>query len=462
MYKIFKNEIKISQFLKGGSKYYIKDDESLFRRLNLDDGKLDFNLAKPFFEVPILYNNFDFKMLSSIIETLNMYNYYKKEHNIDIEEIEVLKGELNAVENKLKEGVKEDGSKLKSEQIAELETAKEEFEAQIKVKESERKSRMTRILRAAIGNLKELGLFDHYTSKFIEFDTFVDSIISEELTIRNKDKLKGQILNIISTDIYSKNIDQLNKMFIPVKFLIYILLKGVKKYLEENDITKEKITEISNKLNKKISDESLEEDLINFFENIIYYLSDPYPIKEFYDDYKELYNEYKDDIDCSKIYFRQIFKQPLIPSMVNRRFLSMQGGNYDQLDYILNGGSINTIVRIPNLSSYFKSQLKFIDNKLKSNNKKLSESSRRDIEQIIDSLEKHEKNLKDQFELLKSAYLVEEDKINVKKHKQHIIEAQKSLSKHKRYTGPFGDLINNLQKIANGIDKKEKPLDKFF
>ena len=74
MYKIFKNEIKISQFLKGGSKYYI-EDENDFRKLNLDDGKLDFNLAKPFFEVPILYNNFDFKMLSSIIETLNMYNY---------------------------------------------------------------------------------------------------------------------------------------------------------------------------------------------------------------------------------------------------------------------------------------------------------------------------------------------------------------------------------------------------
>ena len=201
---------------------------------------------------------------------------------------------------------------------------------------------------------------------------------------------------------------------------------------------------------------------VNLAINVAYYLSNPYTLKDYYDDYKELYNKYKDDIDCNKIYFRQTFKSTLIPSMVNRRFLPMQGGNYDQLDYILNGGSINTIVRIPNLSSYFKSQLKFIDNKLKSNNKKLSENSRRDIEQIIDSLEKHEKNLKDQFELLKSAYLVEEDTINVKKHKQEIIEAQKSLSKHKRYIGPFGDLINNLQKIANGIDKKEKPLDKFF
>jgi hypothetical protein len=461
MYKIFKNEIKISQFLKGGSEYYIKEGDA-FRGLNLGDGKLDFNLAKPFFEVPILYNNFDFKMLSSIIETLNMYNYYKKEHIVDIEKIELLKGELNKVEETLKKGVNEDESKLTQENIENIEIIKEEVEARIRVEEYELKLRMTRILRAAIGNLKELGLFDHYTSKFIEFDTFVDSIISEELTIRNKEILKNQILNIMSTNIYSKSIDQLNKMFIPVKFLIFFLLKGGNKYLAENDITKQQktqiITNISNEINKGIS-----EDLNNFFENIKYYLSDPYPIKQFYDDYKILYNEYKDDIDCSKIYFRQIFKQPLIPSMVNRRFfLPMQGGNYDQLDYMLNGGSINTIVRIPNLSSYFKSQLKFIDNKLKSNNKKLSENSRRDIEQIIDSLEKHEKNLKDQFELLKSAYLVEEDTINVKKHKQEIIEAQKSLSKHKRYIGPFGDLINNLEKIANGIDKKEKPLDKFF
>ena len=48
--------------------------------------------------------------------------------------------------------------------------------------------------------------------------------------------------------------------------------------------------------------------------------------------------------------------------MINPRFL---GGNYDQLEYMLNGGSLNTIVRIPNLSNYFKSQLRFVEQKLK-------------------------------------------------------------------------------------------------
>ena len=54
--------------------------------------------------------------------------------------------------------------------------------------------------------------------------------------------------------------------------------------------------------------------------------------------------------------------------MINARFLG--GGNYDQLEYMLNGGSLNTIVRIPNLSNYFKSQLRFVEQKLKIHNKK--------------------------------------------------------------------------------------------
>ena len=62
---------------------------------------------------------------------------------------------------------------------------------------------------------------------------------------------------------------------------------------------------------------------------------------------------------------------------------------------MLNGGSLTTIVRIPNLSNYFKSQLRFVEQKIKKiHNKNLSEKSRKDIEQIIDALERHETNLK--------------------------------------------------------------------
>ena len=208
---------------------------------------------------------------------------------------------------------------------------------------------------------------------------------------------------------------------------------------------------------KPIIEDDYNNDLLEYYKKNFFYT-----LEEYYEDFKIIYDEYKDDIDCNKIYFRQTFKKSQYFS-VNKRFLSMQGGNYDQLQYNLDGGSLNTIVRIPNLSSYFKSQLKFIENKLRANNKTLSENSRRDINQIIDSLDKHENNLKNNFELLKSAYLINEGTVNLKQHESQIIEAKKSLSKHKRYAGTFGDLINTLEKIANNYKNKgKKPLDKFF
>merc|ERR1712070_69254 len=86
MYKIYNNQIKINQFLKGGSKLksietnaYINDDN--FHLINLIDD-IDFNLVKPFFGVPIVFDNFDFKMLNAIIKTLNMFKYYKNIINL--------------------------------------------------------------------------------------------------------------------------------------------------------------------------------------------------------------------------------------------------------------------------------------------------------------------------------------------------------------------------------------------
>ena len=140
----------------------------------------------------------------------------------------------------------------------------------------------------------------------------------------------------------------------------------------------------------------------------------------------------------------------------------MSGGNYSQLEYLLNGGSINTIVRIPKLSEYFKSQLRYIESKLKANNKSLSQNSRTDIQQIIDSLDKHEQKLRDQFELLKSAHLVDNDVINVELDEDKIKEAKKSLNKHKRYSGAFGDILYNLEIIANKISNDTKLTAKPF
>jgi len=401
MYKIYNNEIKILQLIKGGSelipsgdKVYNKEcplfdtDSPQFPGenedpLNLDDKSIDFDLVPPFFDVSIDFHNFNEEMLTAIILTLLIFRYYSDK--------------------------KDDNNRVK-------------------------------LLKLAIGNLKEIGLFDHYKNDFIEFSTFVNNIISKEVFKKLFDQEKAE------KEVQIKD---------PYPAAYYFL-----KILTFED------GNIKNLLKKGGFRPSL-----NFEKNITVYLSNisilKYSLKTFYDEYKALYKENKDSIDTTKIYFRQVFNVPLVKYKVNKRFIPFplfSGGNYDQLQYILNGGSINTIVRIPKLSEYFKSQLKFIENKLRINNKKLSENSRRDINQIIDGLDKHENNLRNKFELLKSAYLIDRDTINIQDKEQQKLmeEAKKSLNKHKRYSGRFGDLINTLEKIANKDNEKKKPLDRFF
>ena len=605
MYKIYNNQIKINQFLKGGSKLksietnaYINSD--FFYLINLIDD-IDFNLVKPFFGVPIVFDNFDFKMLNAIIKTLNMFNSYKNF-------IDHLKSKELIIKN-LKEEIynKRDDDTKKKELQNKLEDEKKFFEYIEKngnifqknllrfeknIKESKKK-----LLQITIGNFKELGLFDHYENKFINFNTFVDNIISKEnlskitydqknpvsiflilllfkknisfpesqdesntsqeegegkeerkkddkkkesedkrnadqkesgvsqkinrINIKekinptridvskgnkikfndginnprakndteikfisdaknniNKANVNKQLINLPNYDLnkfsynYSIKMDGYQPPFIKnqKEYTIYnpnnyyLKMANFNQFRELNPNIKTKpiiqgslLSEQKGGGYKPIIEDDYNNDLLEYNKKNFFYT-----LEEYYEDFKKIYDEYKDDIDCNKIYFRQTFKKSQYFS-VNKRFLSMQGGNYDQLQYNLDGGSLNTIVRIPNLSSYFKSQLKFIENKLRANNKTLSENSRRDINQIIDSLDKHENNLKNNFELLKSAYLINEGTVNLKQHKSQIIEAKKSLSKHKRYAGTFGDLINTLEKIANNYKNKgKKPLDKFF
>ena len=611
MYKIYKKQIKINQFLKGGSKLksietntYINNN--FFPLINLIDD-IDFNLVKPFFGVPIVFDNFDFKMLNAIIKTLNMFKYYKNVINL-------LKSEELFIKNLKKEIYNERDNNSKNELQNNLEKIIEEkkknfdniekkgniFEKNLLRFEKNIKESKKKLLQITIGNFKELGLFDHYENKFINFHTFVDNIISKENLSKitydqknpvsiflilllfkknisfttSKDEEGGKEFNTSQKSKEEKNkdddqeesnvlqeINRINKrekskkqdilgenvkkkvkeiekkeeinpttidvgkgkipfndgISIPtesdkeidVNKIIYDAEELKKKNESYNSIDKKKTNDTSYQLNrhpeynwrkpwnyyvnpngskpvpeqfndyinfkkiypqtnlvygpkifggyKPIIEDDYNNDLLEYYKKDIFYT-----LEEYYEDFKIIYDEYKDDIDFNKIYFRQTFNNPQYFS-VNKRFLSMQGGNYDQLQYNLDGGSLNTIVRIPNLSSYFKSQLKFIENKLRANNKTLSENSRRDINQIIDSLDKHENNLKNNFELLKSAYLINEGTVNLKQHKSQIIEAKKSLSKHKRYAGTFGDLINTLEKIANNYKNKgKKPLDKFF
>ena len=123
---------------------------------------------------------------------------------------------------------------------------------------------------------------------------------------------------------------------------------------------------------------------------------------------------------------------------------------------MLNGGSLNTIIRIPNLTQYFKDQLKIVENGLRIKNKSLSVSSRNEILQIIEALEKHEKQLHEQFDLLKNAHLLDEDKISLREDEDKLKRAKSSLRKYIRGSNGLYDIIENIIRITDDIKGKKK------
>ena len=498
MYKIKHNEIKILQNLKGGSVFSSLGKSSSFKNhplelevynetrlfngtgananrnytflLNLHKD-IDFKLIRPLFGQEIRYEKFDLNMFIAIILTLRMFKVYETFLSTD-EELQdfIDRGGVNAdyLEYGLAGTLKIPFGKLIRPKetvpgnpgvadgdpggplapvldLAEM----TESDADNLVTEdvlNEAKKIRKKLVELGIGVLKVLQLYDHYENKFIEYEDFkknigtpadtgdIDLIVGLEDNKSQKELAKSFVDNLV--DIDETDVDD------PVE--IGALANSA------NDIDG-----VIKKIQKYIG---LTEHGIEITNNTI---GDIFNLKKFYNNIKYLYNRYyKEEINCKKIYFRQIFvnpPQPPNPYMLNRRWL-LEGGNYDKLDYMLNGGSLNTIVRIPNLSEYFKSQLNIVENRLRVNNKALSEVSKREINQIIDALHEHEKNLKDQFELLKAAHLIDQKEISIKDDADKLKKAKSSLRKHIRYSGALVDIIRTVAETFKSQEDEQKSL----
>ena len=134
------------------------------------------------------------------------------------------------------------------------------------------------------------------------------------------------------------------------------------------------------------------------------------------------------------------------------------GGGYDSLNYCLNGGTLSTLIRVPNLTNYFKSQLSVVEARLRNSNKTLSAVTKTQIQTVIDQLEKHENFLKDTFELLKNSHLIDENKIDMTLHKDKLEKAKVSLRKHGRYSNVLQDIIKTIL----DVQKSNFPAKKYF
>jgi hypothetical protein len=134
------------------------------------------------------------------------------------------------------------------------------------------------------------------------------------------------------------------------------------------------------------------------------------------------------------------------------------GGGYDSLNYCLNGGTLSTLIRVPNLTNYFKSQLSVVEARLRNSNKTLSAVTKTQIQTVIDQLEKHEVFLKDTFELLKNSHLIDENKVDMTLHKDKLEKAKVSLRKHGRYSNVLQDIIKTIL----DVQKSNFPTKKYF
>ena len=408
MYKIYNNEIKITQFLKGGSVFTSLRKSSSFNHHPLEskvykysttgnwgyfldfDEKLDYSKIRPLFGQEIIYDKFNQKMMIAIIFTLGTFFQYKDFL------VEPITGSIS-----LPEGGNS-GSTDESKRI--------------------RKNLVT----LGISVLKALGLFDHNANDFVEYDDFKKKVIGA-----GSGGTTGLLPSVFTNGTTPKNLAKIFEDQLVNSSTDFGSINYLSSSTDVNniiDVIEEEISFLPTSI-KPVS-------TIPFLAG--------YSLKNFYDKMKELKPKVLTDSECKKIYFKQIFRPPFNPLLVNQRYSG--GGNYDQLQYMLNGGSLNSIVRIPNLSSYFKTQLKFIEHKLKINNKTLSEKSKADIMQIIDALDKHEENLKEQFELLKNAHLIDEDVIKIDEDAAKLKKAKNSLNKHIRYSGALGDIIRTILK----------------
>lgn len=237
-------------------------------------------------------------------------------------------------------------------------------------------------------------------------------------------------------DIYDDIDNEKNKKNVMTFILTYLRMI---KIMEDNQLLTRKDFEKKH-LNDKTKLNPLTVNLNKFFtdDDFSYFISD---VKDF------LEKNHKIKSECIKF----VMKLPLLTSVpgVNMYpFRQMQGGLYQNLEYVLNGGAM-TLIRVPSSIDNYRRQLKIIKIRLENSNKKLSSVTEQRIKDVIDKIEEHEKNLKDQLELLFYGPQVEGDDVDITttENKEKLEKAKKTYRKTKRYNTVADTIFNRLAEV---------------
>ena len=180
MYKIYNNEIKIKQILRGGgiydetiggafgnsSSFNPHPIESQIYKSNNDttlEIKEDVlkkengtNLLRPLYGTEIRYTNFDVDMYVAILYTLILFDGLYKGIDHDVASTTYIYRLGNNDEN-----FEKDGSVAYDSSIKEVVNASKNY------------------FTLGIAVLKQLGLYDHETDDFVDFDDFKDKVIGK-------------------------------------------------------------------------------------------------------------------------------------------------------------------------------------------------------------------------------------------------------------------------------------------
>ena len=328
---------------------------------------------------------------------------------------------------------------------------------------AEQKATIKNNYKFGIACLKQLGLYDHEADEFVDYKTFKDKIGKSKKDQGSFDTEIGKLTDstVPANVLY-------NGIFVTEDFVTV----GFNNLLD-NKLLGLNLPDTDNKrlVKKDYYQDNYKNTLIDLYKytGIKYNDADLFPNASMtnyntrqYFSIGLLYNLCKlgkklfhNVVNCKKIYF-QLSPSANYSEYLQMRYGPMQGGTIDNLKYILNGGSLNSIIRIPDLSEYFRTQLRIAEQRLKNKNKSLSVSSKNEIVQIIDALAKHEKNLHDQFDLLKNAHLINQDVISLRDDKNELVKAKSSLRKYMKYNNGLYDIVRNIMEITDEISSSKK------
>ena len=479
MYKIYNNEIKITNFLKGGYPQTLEQvlkDNGIYDKdgnLNLDEN------TSPLFQR-------DIKHLTVFTKYIDMKSENEKHIKASLDEIdrvvqnniikalEIINPKSSTKITKISKGGEMSEEDLKDYiNTTAIKAAEAAFKKDKKPEKQEKSEKdkifEKNILRYIVSFAKTIGLFDEnkrklldlndYKKKFdgetniIEADKRYEYIFGvDRTTLMKKSAIlpdEATTISQLSTDFLNEELAYLNKKFDKMEDKqkqeaviqqfnsegwienkndeLVFTNKGLKEYVDEN-LGKMKITLKKGGASKN----DAKDDFVRIINEA--------------NDLLELYKE--EEVTCSGIYAQ------ITPELL-KMTVPQYGGVYDNLNHILNGGMVSSIIRLPDMANYFRSQLRVLKIKLKHADKTLSEQSESQIKRVIDQLALHEESLKKSFELLKNANLLDDEEIDLEKHHSELEKAKKSIKKHAAYSISLTNIFDTFIKIQKELGSKK-------